>query len=175
MEKEQEGTDCRDFSLRKVTEADAAAIAEIYNYYIEKTTVSFETEPLSAADMLSRIKDIAARFPYFVATQNGTVAGYCYAHPWKERAAYCHTFEVTIYTDPKHKRRGMGKMMMGRLIEACRDMGNCHALIACITEENHDSIAFHKRMGFEKVSSFKDVGKKFGRWLDVTDMEMVLR
>lgn len=174
MEKRHEETERGLFSLRRVREADAAAIAEIYNHYVVETTVSFETEPLSTADMLCRIKEIAALFPYFVATREDKVVGYCYAHPWKEGAAYCHTLEVTIYTDPEYRRTGMGTMMMGKLIEACRETGNCHALIACITEENHDSIAFHRRMGFEKVSSFKDVGYKFGRWLDVTDMEMVL-
>ena len=158
--------------IRPVADSDAAAITGIYNYYIQNTTVSFETTQLSEAEMLQRIRAIAAGYPYFVALEEGRVVGYCYAHLWKERMAYCHTWEVTIYLAPDSKGRGTGSALMRRLIDACRATGRCRNLIACITEENAESIAFHRKMGFEKVSHFKSVGYKLGRWLDVVDMEL---
>lgn len=158
--------------IRTVTENDAAAITDIYNYYVCETTVSFETAPLSVGEMLRRIRTISAEFPYFVAEEEGRVVGYSYAHLWKEREAYRHTWEVTIYLDKDCKGRGIGSLLMSRLIDACRAREDCSQLIACITAENAASIAFHSRMGFEKVSHFKRVGYKFGRWLDVVDMEL---
>lgn len=166
-----------DFALRSVKDTDAQAIADIYNHYVEATTTSFETEPLTVEQMGERIALISAEYPYFVCVspaEGDKVVGYCCAHLWKERRAYCNTLEVTIYLDPQHKGRGAGSLLMRRLIEACREMKTCRNLIACITEENAESIKFHAKMGFEKVSHFKKVGNKLGRWLDVVDMQMEL-
>lgn len=160
--------------IRPVEYSDAETITEIYNHYITNTTVSFETEPLTISEMSCRIKEISTQYPYFVAEQEGRVVGYCYVHQWKEREAYSHTFEVTIYLAPQSKGQGIGSIMLRHLIEVCKTMKSCHALISCITEENKESIEFHKHMGFEIVSHFKDVGYKFDRWLNVVDMEMLI-
>ena len=159
--------------IREVRPDDAAQIAEIYNRYILETTISFETQPLSAEDMRIRIEEISSYFPYFVAENNGKLTGYCYAHPWKERAAYCKTLETTIYLASEAKGKGLGTRLMDRLIDECRNRGY-HVLIACITAENEESCRFHERLGFKKVSHFEQVGQKFGRWLDVADYELIL-
>lgn len=159
--------------IREVRPDDAAQIAEIYNRYILETTISFETQPLSAEDMRIRIEEISSYFPYFVAENNGKLTGYCYAHPWKERAAYCKTLETTIYLASEAKGKGLGTRLMTQLIKECRNRGY-HALIACITAENEESCQFHERLGFKKVSHFEQVGQKFGRWLDVADYELML-
>lgn len=159
--------------IREVRPDDAAQIAGIYNRYILETTISFETQPLSAEDMRIRIEEISSYFPYFVAENNGKLTGYCYAHPWKERAAYCKTLETTIYLASEAKGRGLGTRLMTQLIKECRNRGY-HALIACITAENEESCQFHERLGFKKVSHFEQVGQKFGRWLDVADYELML-
>lgn len=169
------GRDVKEFVIRRVKESDASSITQIYNYYIKETTVTFEIDPLTVDNMLQRIKGISAKYPYFVAVENDNIVGYCYVHPWKERAAFCHTFEVTIYIDSTHKEKGLGKQMMEHLVEACKNMEECHVLIASITEENKVSLAFHKRMGFEEASLFKKVGYKFDRWLDVIDMERIIK
>lgn len=83
--------------IRIVTPQDAAQIAAIYNKYVLHTDISFETEPLSADEMRGRIESISANFPYYVYEEDGRVLGYCYVHPWKERAAYNQTLETTIY------------------------------------------------------------------------------
>lgn len=159
--------------IREVRPDDAAQIAGIYNRYILETTISFETQPLSAEDMRKRIEEISSYFPYLVAENNGKLIGYCYAHPWKERAAYCKTLETTIYLASEAKGRGLGTRLMTQLIKECRNRGY-HALIACITAENEESCQFHERLGFKKVSHFEQVGQKFGRWLDVADYELML-
>lgn len=160
-------------TIRNVAGDDAGRITEIYNQYILETTTSFETHPLSVEDMAEQIAGISAEFPYFVAEENSKVAGYCYAHKWKERAAYGKTLETTIYLSPESKGKGIGTMLMERLIDECRTRGY-HVLIACITAENAESCRFHEHLGFLKVSHFHQVGKKFGRWLDVADYELLL-
>ena len=137
------------------------------------TTVSFETEAPDAKEMEQRIRTISASCPYLVAEEDGQVVGYCYVHPWKERVAYSHTYETTIYLSPESCRKGLGTQLMHRLIEECRTRG-FHSLIACITGENKASILMHEKIGFRQVSDFKEVGRKFGRWLDVVDMELIL-
>lgn len=123
--------------------------------------------------MKERIISISASFPYFVYEENGEILGYCYAHPWKERAAYAKTLETTIYLHPQAIHHGIGQLMVSHLIDLCRLQG-FHALIACITEGNDASVNMHKKLGFEQVSEFKEVGFKFGKWLGVVDLELIL-
>ncbi len=157
--------------IRKVTPADAAAIAHIYNPFVTDTTVTFETDPVSVDEMRRRIEEISAQYPYYVwEDASGCVTGYSYVHAWKARAAYAHTFEVTIYLAPETQGQGIGRQMIERLIEDSRRLG-AQALIACITEGNDHSIHLHRSMGFEQVSHFHGVGRKFGRVLDVIDLE----
>ena len=151
---------------------DAERIASIYNKYVSTTTITFETEPVSAEEMRGRINSISSAFPYFVYEYDGVVLGYCYAHLWKEREAYSKTLETTVYLTPESCHKGIGNLLMCRLIDECRSRGY-HALIACITADNLSSLRFHQRLGFRQVSRFPKVGRKFNRWLDVIDLELV--
>ena len=159
--------------IRSVRPADAAAIANIYNEYVNHSTATFETVPVTQADMQQRIVHIAAACPCLVYEAEGEVVGYCYAHPWKEREAYRYTWETTVYISCPHTGKGIGTLLMQHLIAECRKR-ECRALIACITAENENSRKLHERMGFRQVSLFARVGYKFGRWLDVTDYELLL-
>lgn len=159
--------------IRKVTGQDAQAIADIYNVYVRDTAISFETEPVTASEMRRRIAEISADYPYWVYEDEGKVKGYCYAHPWKERAAYCKTLETTIYVASAAQGQGIGRELMTQLIAACRMM-DVHVLVACITGDNLASIHFHRQLGFEQVSHFRQVGTKFGKWLDVVDLQLLL-
>lgn len=159
--------------IRKVRTNDVAAITTIYNGYIQNSTATFETEPITEEEMKQRIESISPHFPYLVDEENGVITGYCYAHPWKARTAYQYTLETTVYLAPEFIGKGIGRLLMERLIEESRSSG-FRALIACITAENESSCSFHERLGFEKVSHFVKVGEKFGRWLDVVDYELLL-
>ena len=166
--------------IRRVKQGDASAVAAIYRYYVEETTVSFELVAPSEEVMRERIRSItSAGFPYYVWVEKGEggeekVLGYCYAHPWKERPAYAATLETTLYLIPPAQGLGIGRALMQRLISDCRELG-IHALIACITAENTRSCLFHERLGFVRVSLFPEVGYKLGRRLDVVDYELLLR
>ena len=159
--------------IRPLATADADAIADIYAHYVQHTTATFDTEPpRSGEDVMMKLPFDGA-YPAYVCVADGVVAGYCYAHPWKERHAYRYTLENTVYLHPDHTGKGYGRMLMERLIEACRDEGY-HALVACITVPNEASIALHERLGFRRVSLFREVGRKFDHWLDVADYELIL-
>lgn len=159
--------------IRNVRPEDAEAITAIYNEYVTQSTISFETEPLTVAAMEERIRRLAADFPYFVYETETGVIGYCYVHLWKERAAYNHTLETTIYLAAGHTGQGIGAQLMCRLIEECRRQGY-HALVACITADNKRSIALHEKLGFHRAAEYREVGRKFGRWLGVVDYELLL-
>ena len=87
--------------------------------------------------------------------------------------AYSRTLETTVYVSPEYTGRGIGKQLMNELIRICRER-NFLTLIACITEGNESSFRLHEKLGFERVSHFKKVGMKFGKYLDVIDYELIL-
>lgn len=159
--------------IRKVTKSDVAAITAIYAKYVLETTVSFETEAPSEAAMGERIGALMEAYPCYVYESEGKVVGYCYAHPWKGYAAYGKSWEATIYLAADAVGRGIGSELMDRLIRDSRTRG-CHVLIGCITADNSASCTLCEKFGFQKVSEFREVGKKFGRWLDVVDYELRL-
>lgn len=160
--------------IRKAECKDIQPIVAIYNEYVIHSTATFDINPVSENEMLSRMKDISSVFPYLVYEEEGEVIGYCYAHYWKEKAAYKHTFETTVYVSPAHHKHGVGYALMTELIDQCRKIG-ASALIACITGGNDGSISLHKKLGFHRVSKFEKVGIKFGKTLDVEDYELLLR
>lgn len=159
--------------IRPVTPKDAAQIADIYNRYIKDTTITFELDQISTEEMEERIRQISSNYPYLVYERNNTVIGYCYAHGWKEKAAYNHTAETTVYLHPDFKRQGIGSLLMNMLIKECQKAG-FHNLIACITEGNEESILMHEKLGFRQVSHFHEVGYKFGQWIGIVDYELLL-
>lgn len=159
--------------IRPFIPADIPAICRIYNYYIQHSTATFDTRPVSEESMAERALEISEKYPYIVWESDGEILGYCYAHEWKQREAYRLTLETSVYVSPDHHSKGIGKALMQELIEECKAC-EFHALIACITAENESSIRLHERLGFTAVSHFKQVGNKFDRILDVIDMELII-
>ena len=109
--------------IRRVELKDTGDITEIYNEYVVNSIVTFETEAVSEAEMYVRISEISSHYPYFVYEVDGRVVGYCYAHAWKERAAYKYTLETAVYLSPEYSGKGIGKQLMQRLIGECRKEG----------------------------------------------------
>ena len=161
--------------IRKVKPEDVQDIALIYNYYIEKSTITFETDPVSVEEMSERIAAISEKYPYFVYEdeESRKVAGYCYASSWKKKAAYNKTVESTIYIDKAFQSKGIGRALMNKLINELREK-SFHAIIACITTPNPTSVKLHENLGFMQASNFREVGYKFGKWLNVGDWELIL-
>lgn len=160
--------------IRKATEDDAAALLDIYAPYITDTTITFENVIPSVENFRQRITDISKDFPYIVAVDDDDkILGYAYAHLYGPRAAYAWTVEASIYVDKNYEAHGLGTMLYKELEGILTKQGVVN-LMACITEENTNSIHFHEKFGYEKVGTFKKVGYKFNRWLDVTWMQKTL-
>lgn len=163
------------FSLiREAQLSDAARLAEIYNYYITQTTVTFETAPITAAEMQHRIAEVKEQgLPYLVSESEGRVVGYSYVHPWRTRAAFLHSKELSVYFDPACRHQGWGSLIVRDMIARCRAC-QVHALIATVTSENVESLHFHRKLGFRHVGHFDEVGWKFDRWIGLDAFQLKL-
>ena len=159
--------------IREVKKQDARAIADIYNYYITDTIVTFEEEVVQGGEMSNRIENISSKFPWIVYEKDGAVVGYAYANHWKSRCAYRYSVETTVYLKHGEEGKGIGSLLYQELISRAKDMG-CHVLIGGISLPNAGSIALHEKFGFEKIALFKEVGFKFDKWIDVGYWELIL-
>ena len=161
--------------VRDATAADGAVLARIYNHYIAHTIVTFEEAPVGAEDMAGRVAATgAAGFPWLVAQTPTGVAGYAYACRWRERHAYRHSVEVTVYLDVAAVGQGLGTQLYTALFDRLRG-GGCHVAIGVIALPNDASVALHEKFGLRKVAHFAEVGCKFGRWIDVGYWQLILR
>ena len=161
--------------VRPATEADIADIMGIYAWYVHSSAATFETDPPGADEMLRRWSELASRgFPYIVAEIDGHVAGYAYASPWRPRPAYRYTVEDSIYVHRDFTGRGLGRLLLARLIELC-GAGGYRQMIAVIGgRDNAASIRLHEGFGFRRVGILEGVGFKFGGWIDTVLMQLGL-
>lgn len=152
--------------IRPCTAIDVPAICEIYNHYIAHTVITFEEIPLTVEQMRERIESYTKLYPWLVCEDAGEVVGYAYASKWKERSAYKHTAEITVYLKHSATQKGCGTALYAELIEQLKAKG-CHVILGCIATPNEPSEKLHERFGFTKIAHFAEVGRKFERWLDV--------
>ncbi|GFO53515.1 N-acetyltransferase [Geomonas sp. Red276] len=159
--------------IRSVTRDDAEAICRIYNHYILNTPITFEEEALTVSEMAARIDEYTREYPWVVYEDEGGIRGYAYAGKWKGRSAYRFTVESSIYLDASATGRGLGSLLYGELLAQLKS-SPVHAVIAGITVPNQASVALHEKVGFKKIGEFREVGWKFGRWLDVGYWQLLL-
>jgi len=159
-------------TIRDATEADLAAIRDIYNHAVEHTTAIWNE---TVVDLDNRVEWFKARqargFPVLVAERNGTIAGYASYGDWRAFDGFRHTVEHSVYVEKDNQGAGIGKLLMQALIARAGENG-IHVMIAGIEANNRASIALHEKLGFRNGGTFFEVGKKFGRWLDLTFMEL---
>ena len=161
--------------IRDATEADMAQVQAIYTFYVTRTAASCEEVPPTVDEMVRRRAATLERgMPYLVAEDRGEVVGYTYAGPWRPRSAYRYTLEDSIYVAPFVQRRGVGRALLGGLIERCTEMGYRRMIAVIGDSANQSSIALHRAMGFRQEGVLRGVGLKFGRWVDVVMMHRVL-
>ena len=153
--------------VRDATAADAPACAAIYEPYVTGTTVTFETDPPDAAEMRRRIAKAQAGHAFLVLEEERAVVGYAYAGPFKERAAYRWSCEVSVYLSPDRHGRGGGRQLYEALLERLTARGYRMAA-AGMTQPNEASARLHAAMGFEPVGTYRGIGWKFGAARDVT-------
>jgi len=159
--------------IRRAANDDAEAIARIYNHYIENTIITFEETPVTASEMQQRMGLPDNQLPWLVVEEGGDLLGYAYASPWKPRAAYRHSVECSVYLDQHATGRGFGRQLYQTLLETLREQG-IHAVIGGIALPNEASVGLHESLGFEKVAHFREVGRKFDRWIDVGYWQLML-
>jgi L-amino acid N-acyltransferase YncA len=157
----------KSIAIRDASVPDIRSIAEIYNYYVLDTTITFEEEVVTISEMGRRIESVrSAGLPWIVVTLDNETVGYAYATLWKARSAYRFSVETTVYVDPKRVGRGIGSVLYEHLLNELRTR-KIHSVIAGIALPNPHSIALHEKFGFRNVARFHEVGFKFSQWLDV--------
>lgn len=151
--------------IREATFSDARRIAEIYNYYILNTTITFELDPITPEEIINRMERYQEVGPYLVYEENDEILGYAYVSKFRERRAYEHSVESTIYLKNGFRGKGLGSRLYSELL--AQVSLERHVIIGGIALPNEASVKLHERCGFRKVGHFSEVGKKFGRWIDV--------
>jgi phosphinothricin acetyltransferase len=161
--------------VRPATPADIPAIARIYAHAVRHGTASFEIDPPDEAEMARRQRALFdGGYPFLVAEIDGLVVGYAYAGMYRARPAYRFSVENSVYIAPEMHRRGIGRVLLDRLIAECETRGY-RLMIAVIGDSAQAaSIELHRAAGFELVGVLEGVGYKFERWLDTVLMQRPL-
>jgi L-amino acid N-acyltransferase YncA len=162
-------------SLRDAQSGDAPAIQEIYAEHVLTGLASFEETPPDSNEMRRRMEEIrAAGLPYLVAELDGKVSGFAYASPFRNRSAYRYTVEDSVYIAGDALHRGLGRALLGAIIERCTALGY-RQMIAVIGDSANDaSIGLHAHLGFIMSGTMPAVGFNFGRWVDSVRMQRAL-
>lgn len=160
--------------IRPAEASDAEALMAIYNPVVQTSTATFDLVPRTLEQQLDWLADRSgARVVLVAEAEDRSVAGYAAISPYRERAAYSTTVEDSVYVHPDHQGRGVGRLLLEAMVDTARAHG-FHAMMARIVADHEASIALHAVCGFEIVGHEREVGRKFGRWLDVTLMERLL-
>ena len=174
-----------DIKIRLATPDDAEALLGIYSYYVENTPITYELVPPTVEDFRNRITKVLKAYPYLVAEIDDSklspvtshlspqIIGYCYASRFRERAAYDHCVEMSIYIDKDAHHAGIGTALYEELEKRLYAQG-IRNLYASITASAEPSIHFHAKHGYTKVAHFHKCGRKFNQWLDMIWMEKIL-
>ncbi len=164
--------------IRPAELADAPAILDIYNHEVQTSVVTFDLVPRTLAEQEAWISDRSGAHAVVVAVDEdtsdaGVIAGFGALSPYRDRPGYSTTVEDSVYVHPDHRGEGVGRLLLAALVETARAHG-FHAMMAKVVGGHEASITLHAAAGFEIVGHEREVGRKFGRWLDVILMERLL-
>jgi phosphinothricin acetyltransferase len=160
-------------SIRVAALADLTAIDAIYNHYVAHATSTWQYTPLPAEERRAWFDAHGERHPITVADDGGSVVGWACLSVYNKRDGYYFTVENTIYVHPEHQRRGIGRALLADLIVRARAIGHRN-IIAGVSGDQEPSLALHRAAGFVEVGRMKEIGVKFGKWLDVVYLQKVL-
>ncbi len=162
-------------TVRLAGEADADAIRAIYNREVEGSTVTFDLRARDHAEQVAWLTAHDGAHPATVAVSAaGEVVGFGSLSPWRDRPAYRTSVEDSVYVRDDQRGRGVGRVLLADLLDRASAHG-FHAVFARIVGGHQASIALHEALGFERAGVEREVGRKFGRWLDVVVMEHLLQ
>ncbi|MFO6429462.1 N-acetyltransferase family protein [Erythrobacter sp. W302b] len=164
-----------DLTIRPALTSDAQAVCDIYAFHVAHSTATFDMDAPDVAAWGEKIAAVTARgWPFLVAERDGAVLGYCYATQFRDRAAYAHTCEDSIYVADTARGGGVGSALLAALVDAARARG-FEQMIAVIGGGEPASVALHAKCGFVHAGRMRNVGKKFGQLLDTVYMQCDLR
>lgn len=159
-------------SIRQATQADQRAILDIYNEAVDNTTATFDTEQRSYEKQLAWFANHKKNHPVIVAEKEGKVVGWASMSPWSDRCAYETTVEVSVYVHRDFRAQGIGSRLLEWVTLEGQKAGN-HTVLSRISEGNESSIHIHEKYGYTLIGTMKEVGFKFGKFLDVHMMQLV--
>ena len=154
------------------TKQDLNRIVEIYNWAIENTSATFDTDSKTVQSQLGWFESHDEKHPVIVARENGRVLAWGSISPWSDRCAYSGTGEISFYVDPDFHRKGIGFNILKRLIEIGKEK-NFRTLVSRIAGKSEASVHLHKKLGFSNIGTMKNVGKKFDEIIDVHLMQIL--
>jgi phosphinothricin acetyltransferase len=160
--------------LRSARREDLDAIMEIYNEAIIKTVATFDTEPKTYEEQKKWFDDHELKNPILVAEMSRVIVGWASLSKWSDRCAYSDTAEISLYVREKYQGKGIGRRLIASIIKEGEKTG-LHTIIARITEGNESSLHLHRSVGFTHIGTLKEVGKKFGKRLDVHLMQKIYK
>ena len=158
--------------VRRAMLKDLGGITEIYNEAILKTVATFDTSPKTVEEQKPWFESHDSKHPILVAEQGGKIVGWASLSRWSDRCAYSDTAEISVYVKEEHRGKGIGKRLMQEILAQGQE-GGLHTVVARIAESNEASVRLHEAFGFEHVGTMKEVGKKFGKLLDVHIMQKI--
>ena len=160
-------------NIRPAELADLDAITEVYNEAIRTTTATFDTQPKTKDEQLHWFESHGPKHPILVADLDGTVVGWACLSEWSDRCAYSETAETSFYVKDEHRGKGIGRNLKQAIVEEGRRLG-FHSLIARVAEGGEQSLYLNESLGFVHVGTLKEVGRKFGKLLDVHILQKIL-
>lgn len=160
-------------TLRLARLDDAESIRQIYNHEVTTSTVTFDITPRTLDEQRRYLGDRSGAHAVVVAEEAGEVVAYGALSPWRSKAAYSTSVEDSVYVHPAHQGRGIGRLVLGELVQVATAHG-FHAVFARVVGGHGASIRLHEAHGFAIVGTEREVGRKFGRWLDVVVMELLI-
>ncbi len=161
----------RTFAIRPATNDDVRAIVGIYNWAVNKTFATIDSEPLSTEEAADWWETHARRSRLVVATDDSGVIGWARLFPWKQRGI--DVVEDLVYVDPVHHGRGIGRALLTELIKQATGLGY-RTIVATVATDNRSGLQLHEKLGFESVGTIRNAANKFDRWMDITLMQRSL-
>jgi len=159
--------------VRLARPEDTEAIRAIYNEEVLGSTVTFDLRPRTTEEQRAWIDRHQGAHPAVVATEGLTVVGFGSLSAFRDRAAYATAVENSLYVDAAWRGKGVGRLILDELVALAVARG-FHTIIARVSGDNEPSIALHQRCGFALVGVEREVGRKFGQWIDVAVMQRML-
>jgi phosphinothricin acetyltransferase len=159
------------FELRPATHDDLRAIVGIYNWAVNQTFATIDSEPLDTEEAAAWWEAHGKRSKLLVATDETGVIGWARLFPWNQRGF--DIVEDLVYVDPVHHSRGIGRALLTKLIEEARGLGY-RTIVATVATDNRAGLALHEQAGFEVVGTIRDAAHKFDRWMDITLVQRAL-